>query len=373
MRVLLTSTMYPGERSPWRGAFIRNMVFALARAPETELAVWAPPGELPPRAVAVATAPESRWLEQLVEAGGISHVMRTGGMRALLAPFRLLAHLASVYRRRADVDVYHVNWLQCILPLPANGKPLLVTVLGNDLRLLDLPLMPTLLRRAMRGREVAICPNAEWMQDKLDAAFGDVAEVQTVSFGIDPVWYAVSRPAASQRPGRWLVVARLTREKLGPLFEWSAPLFADGGRELHLLGPMEQDVDIPDWVRYHGPATPEQLATEWFPNASGLITLSRHAEGRPQVMLEAMAAGLPIIASRTPAHATVVADRETGLLCDSPASYADALAELEDPATNARFGNAARARVSEEMGTWDDCAKRYLRVYSQLLDAGHRG
>jgi glycosyltransferase involved in cell wall biosynthesis len=125
---------------------------------------------------------------------------------------------------------------------------------------------------------------------------------------------------------------------------------------------------VPDWVHYHGPAAPAQLTKEWFPHACGLVTLSRHAEGRPQVMLEAMAAGLPIIASRMPAHATVVVDDETGLLCDSEETYSKALNMLEDEAINRRFGEAARRRVTEELGTWDDCASRYRRIYTRLLE-----
>ncbi|THD08642.1 glycosyltransferase family 4 protein [Rhodanobacter lindaniclasticus] len=368
MRVFLVSTMYPRDAAGWRGVFIRNMVFALARAPSIELNVWAPPGELPERAVKSTTPAEARWLGKLVDLGGISHMMRSGGIRALFAPIKLLTLLAKAYRRHPETDIYHVNWLQSALPLPRDGKPALITVLGNDLKLLRLPLMRPLLRSMMRGRKIAICPNAEWMCDSLQHAFGDIAEIRPVSFGIDPVWYAINRIWAAGEPHRWIVVARLTADKLGPLFDWSSRLFKDGSRELHLFGPMEQEIDVPDWVHYHGPVAPEQLANEWFPRACGLLTLSRHAEGRPQVMLEAMAAGLPIIASRMPAHATVVIDGETGLLCDSRETYGEALNMLEDKATNRRFGETARRRVAEDLGTWDDCANRYRLIYMDLLD-----
>ena len=130
---------------------------------------------------------------------------------------------------------------------------------------------------------------------------------------------------------------------------------------------MQENIPIPPWVQYHGSATPEQLANEWFPRASGLVTLSRHAEGRPQVMLEAMAAGLPIIASRMPAHADIVSDGVTGLLCDTPAGYADAQEALEDSDTRGRMRNAAREWVLREIGTWDDCAQRYVKIYRELL------
>lgn len=372
MKVFLTSTMYPRDAAGWRGVFIRNMVFGLARTPGLALDVWAPPGELPEGVVRATTPADSKWLGELVDKGGISHMMRSGGIRALLSPIKLLQLLASAYRRQRDVDIYHINWLQSALPLPDDGKPALITVLGNDLKLLNLPLMRPLLRRVMRKRKVAICPNAEWMAEPLQKAFGDIATIRPISFGIDPVWYAIERKEVTETPTRWLVVARLTEDKMGPLFEWSRPLFEGGSRELHLFGPMEQTIDVPSWVHYHGPAAPEQLAAEWFPQACGLITLSRHAEGRPQVMLEAMAAGLPIVASRMPAHATVVIDGKTGLLCDSPQSYGEALRTLEEASTNRQFGLAARRHVGDELGTWDDCARRYVAVYEQLLGDSSR-
>lgn len=282
--------------------------------------------------------------------------------------------LRAAYRRLDDIDLYHVNWLQCALPLPANGKPVLITVLGNDMRLLGLPGMRGALRRVMRGRSVAICPNATWMEAPLREAFGDRASVTPVPFGIDPRWYAIPRGVEALRgPPRWLAVTRLTANKLGPLFEWSEFLFRDGRRELHLFGPMQEQVDIPAWVHYHGSATPEQLVNDWFPGAQGLITLSQHAEGRPQVMLEAMASALPIVASRMPAHADIVADGVTGCLCDEPQSYAKALTRLEEPATNLRMGVAARAWVAREIGTWDDCATRYVNIYRQLLERPAHG
>lgn len=365
MRILMVSTSYPRDHTDWRGIFIRHLVDAFARAGDAQLRLLEPPGEVPGNVGIVANAAESAWLDRLMQAGGISHLMRRGGLAGMFAPIGLLRLLARAYQREGGIDAYHINWLQCALPLPDNGLPAVIGVLGNDLKLLRLPMMRTLLRRAMRRRRVALCPNAEWMCAPLQAAFGDLAQIVPVSFGIDASWYAIDR--APEKPARWLAVTRLTQDKLGPLFDWSAPLFTDArARELHLFGPMQESVAVPDWVRYHGPADAASLAREWFPAATGLVTLSRHAEGRPQVMLEAMAAGLPIVALRAPAHADVVRDGVTGFLCDTQQAYARAMAQIEDAQTNAEFGAAARVAAREGYGTWDDCAARYLAIHRRL-------
>jgi glycosyltransferase involved in cell wall biosynthesis len=375
--VLFASTSYPRDAADWRGTFMRNIVAALADRDGIQVTLWSPPGEADPRVRRITTESDDAWLASLMAQGGISHLLRSKPIASAWSAWVLLRKMRAGYRRwRPESDgVYHLNWLQSALPLPHDGIPALITVLGNDMRLLGLPFMRIAVRRALTGRPVALCPNADWMAAPLATAFGDLATVRPVPFGIDGGWYAIARDRQFEaRPiARWLVVARLTADKLGPLFEWSEAPFNDGCRELHLFGPMQEPVAVPDWVHYHGPATPAQLARDWFPQAAGLVTLSRHAEGRPQVMLEAMASGLPIVASSMPAHADLVSHGVTGLLCSGPGDYHDALRILEDAGENHRMGQAGYQKVLAQFGTWADCAERYARVYDELIGTARHG
>lgn len=364
--MLFVSTSYPQDASDWKGVFIAHISAALARQHEVEILQWAPPGNRGRGVDDASTPTEAEWLETLMRHGGISHRLRTSPVTGMLSAFKLLRMLGSVYRRHDSVDLHHINWLQCALPLPEDGKPVLITVLGNDMRLLRIPGMRSMLRRTLRGRTAAICPNADWMQPILKEAFGDMAIVRTVPFGIDPRWYRLERCLDVNAAPKWLCVSRLTSAKVGSLFEWMAPAFSNGGAELHLLGPMQEPTDFPPWVHWHGPVDPDTLSNTWFPQAHGLITLSQHAEGRPQVMLEAMASGLPIIASRLPAHDDLLRDGG-GILCTTAAEALSALNAMSDLEENQRLGGRGRIRMLAEMGTWDDCAKRYIAIYRELL------
>lgn len=364
-RAFFASTSYPRSATDWQGLFIRHLAFALERN-GLALSVWAPPGERPPGSDDVFVGDDGPWLARLAEDGGVALQLRRRNPVAWLRPLSLLYRLRRAYRQPHAADAYFLNWLQPAMPLPDDGKPVLVTVLGTDMALLRLPGMVSLLRRALRGHPTAICPNAEWMVEPLRRHFGDQCRVEFTPFGIDPRWYGIQRVLRGDGPARWLAVTRLTHGKLGPLFEWAAPLFQGTGRELHLIGPNQQGLEIPPWVHYHGPASSDSLANEWFPSAQGLITLSRHAEGRPQVILEAMAAGLPVVASPLPAHSGVIADGRTGWLVDSPAALALALDEAEDPRRNAAVGAAAKAHVAETVGTWDSAALRYISILESL-------
>jgi glycosyltransferase involved in cell wall biosynthesis len=84
-------------------------------------------------------------------------------------------------------------------------------------------------------------------------------------------------------------------------------------------------------------------------------------------MLEAMAAGLPIIASRLPAHENILAHGQTGWLCDTSAEFSNGIEQLQKTTENIRIGRAARAWVHAAVGTWDDCATRYNLIYKRLI------
>jgi glycosyltransferase involved in cell wall biosynthesis len=225
----------------------------------------------------------------------------------------------------------------------------------------------TMVRAILRGRAVMLAPNAEWMVPVLRAHFGDLAEVYPIPFGIHARWFSVERTPDSFSSGDWIMVSRVTKAKLGYLFEWGEGIF-NQGRKLHLLGPMQENVALPDWVEFHGPTNPEALASDWFPRVAGLISLSAHDEGRPQVMIEAMAAGLPIIASDLPAHSELLVGGGAGMLVKGRESLASALSALEDSNVNCRAGMAARDWAAGSVGTWDESARLYVSAYYDLLE-----
>ena len=89
---------------------------------------------------------------------------------------------------------------------------------------------------------------------------------------------------------------------------------------------------------------PELLA------AADVFTLSSLWEGLPRVIPQAMAAGLPIVATAIDGNAEAVVDGETGVLVPpgDPAALGSALAALlRDPTRAREMGSAGLARVAE--------------------------
>lgn len=370
LNILMTATSYPASDADWRGRFIYDMADSISTSDGLGLSLWAPPGRLPEGVGSALAGDDARWLEQMLSQGGVAHLLRREPVRGAMCAFSLLRRLRRVYRDFTVVgesNVAHVNWIQNALPLIGTRLPALITVLGSDLALLRLPGMVAVVRAALRGRAAIFAPNAEWMAPLLQQHFGDLAEIRPIPFGVHKRWFAIERAPESYASGDWLMVSRVTRAKLGHLLAWGDGLF--GGRhKLHLLGPMQEQLALPAWVEHHGPTNPEALVRDWFPRVAGLLTLSTHDEGRPQVMIEAMAAGLPVVATDLPAHRDLLQNGETGYLVNSAQTLRSVLAELDEPLLNRNRGETARRWVAEAIGTWDDCARHYISAYENLLE-----
>lgn len=366
MRVFFSATSYPRSESDWQGIFIRRMADAISATDDVELRVWAPRGPLSPHARHACDQGDQTFLARMAEEGGIAHLLRTSPVHGVQRGAELVWRLHRAFRRHASwVDVYHVNWLQCALGQLGLKKPVVATVLGSDLALLAKPGFSSALRLALRGRRVVLAPNAPWMIEPLREYLGsDCPEVVCVPFGVDDTWFDVKRNPSKNRH-IWITVLRVTRAKIGPLFEWTRD-FDPTIHEFHLFGPQQEAFDIPPWIHYHGSATPNQLAKEWFPRATGMISLSEHAEGRPQVLLEAMAAGLPIVCSRTDAHEDAITENESGLLVSTRDEFSEALSRLSDGATGAAMARWARSHAKSTYGSWADCAGRFCNIYREL-------
>jgi glycosyltransferase involved in cell wall biosynthesis len=367
MRILTSYTSYPADRNDWRGVFIYNLATALGKCKDLEIKAWGPPGVIPENIAYIATPREAAWLAELMAAGGIAHLLRTKPFKSLLYYIpKLLFYLQKAYGRAEGTDLYHIHWLQNAIPLGTKSwQPLVVSVLGSDLKLAANPLLRHLIRRILKKRRTVLCPNGKWMAPILKNYFGAEAEIVYVPFGIGVEWYHLERDLAANEY-RWLVVLRMTKQKVGKLFAWGEDIFV-APHHLTWLGPKQEEIATPAWLDYQGATNPEALRQQWFPKAYGIITLSEHDEGQPQILLEAMAAGLPIIASNIPAHRDLIINYETGILVASKEELQAAIAFLSEPENNKRIARQARNWVRKEIGTWDDCATRYAQIYKRLL------
>lgn len=99
-----------------------------------------------------------------------------------------------------------------------------------------------------------------------------------------------------------------------------------------------------------------------------LFVLASRAEGLPLVVLEAMACGIPVVATAVDGIPEVVEHERTGLLVSSEDAQgiAEAILRLQqDAPLRQRLGEAGRARVVRDY-SWSVVARRYLHTFENL-------
>jgi glycosyltransferase involved in cell wall biosynthesis len=147
-------------------------------------------------------------------------------------------------------------------------------------------------------------------------------------------------------------------EKFEVIFLGKADRQQEYGREFFEL------VAARSWCRYEGFADRDTLK-KYFSSASGLVLPSLE-DNCPMVVLEAMAAGVPVAASRVGGVPDLIRDGETGLLFDplDRAAMAEAMRKLLDAQSLPRAAQArkdALRRFHPEI-----VARKHLEIYREI-------
>ena len=214
----------------------------------------------------------------------------------------------------------------------------------------------------------SIIANSNGLQ-KLALAFDSHYPIPVIPNGVDALRFVVS--GRDWSPPHVLSVGRVVYQKGFDLamralsglkdLEWIWTIAGDGP-QMAALKAMAEEFGIGGRVHFTGWLSSEQLK-EQYATANVFLFPSRH-EGMPNVVLEAMASGLPVIASHIAGNEELVVDGETGRLV--PPEDADALREALKPfLVEARMregmGGAARRRV-EASFSWGSVAQKYENI-----------
>ena len=279
-----------------------------------------------------------------------------------------------------------------LLASPVTGLPLIVNphACGSlgDVGVLSATPLGRLRLRAVVAHADAFVAVSRRIREELLHAGAPAHAVWEITNGVDTDRFSPATPSEKRvlrlvlgLEGGPLVVfsGRLAPEKGVDVLLRAWPRVVDlvPGARLCVVGSGGDEAQLRDLARQlgvEGSATwaGGVLDAAPYTRAADLAVLPSRTEGMPVALLEAMSAGVPVVATSVGGSAEVLEHGRTGLLVppDDPAALGAAIAEaLRDDAASSRRADAARAHALARHAM-PVVADRYVALYQALL---HRG
>lgn len=228
------------------------------------------------------------------------------------------------------------------------------------------------LERRFDGRSIAeadlVTCVSHYTRERVVELYGR-SDVHVVANGIDTDTFRPdpSRPPRADRPFRLLFVGNRTRRKgadlLGPIMRRLGPTY-----ELWYTGGQRKDeepIDAPS-ARPLGQLSLAELGRAY--NDCDALLLPSRLEGFGLAVAEAMACGLPVIASRCSSLPELVIEGQGGFLCpvDDVEAFASAARVLASDGDLRRTMGAFNRERAEREFAFGVMAARYRELYGRL-------
>lgn len=262
------------------------------------------------------------------------------------------------------------------------GLPYVISLRGGDVPgaeasvgMLHRILAP--LRRRVLRNALAVVANSPGLGRLSERS--DPVPVVFIPNGVDTEFFKPSCSPPKPAEGmRLLFAGRFQPQKnLFVLLDCFAKMVRASAKPLRLVligdGPQREDLQahadqlgIADYLEWPG-WLDKTAMREAYRQADVFLNPSLY-EGMPNTVLEAMACGMPVIASRVMGNEDLVVNEKTGLLFDlsDPGGLVNAMLALSgDPEERGRMGVCAREIVCARY-TWSAAAAQYAVLFEQV-------
>lgn len=391
VRTLLFSTLYPSSARPLHGIFVETRLRELLRAGGVQTRVAAP---VPwfwstdvrhGRFAAMASTPAREthngidvWHPRFL---AIPKVGMT--MAPLLLALGARSTLTAIRREGFDFDVidahyFYPDGVAAALLACWFGKPLVITARGTDLNLIPNHRLPRLLIQWAARRASASIGVSTHLVERLRDLHVDASRLHMMRNGVDLERFRPLPPATARAElgivGAPVVLTvgnlqehkgqRLVLAAFGRLLERhpQARLIVVGeGVDRANLQQRAAQLGVADRTLFAGAVANAELA-RWY-SAADVLVLASSREGWPNVVLEAMACGTPVVASSVGGIPEVVRSDDVGRLVRerSGEAFARAIEDvLESPI------DRGRVRTHAESFGWDQTSAQQLDLFNAL-------
>jgi glycosyltransferase involved in cell wall biosynthesis len=394
MRILVFTSLYPNNVWPNHGIFINERMTRFAALEGCEVKVVAPVPYFPPFRI------NWRWKFSNVAPMEIRDGIEVYHPRYYMIPkvgmtlyglmmFMSVFRTVRKVRGNFDFDLIDAHFVYpdgfaAVLMGKYFKKPVVVSARGSDINLYrSFPLIRWLLRHvlAKANKIIAVSEALKQAMIQLDVPEGKISFIPN---GVDgKKFYPIPKPEARRELGlsnrrTILSVGNLNPNKGFDLlirsFQVLVGRFGYSDLQLTIVGDgliredlqrLVSDLKLQDLVCLAG-AVPHEKLRLWY-SAADLFCLASAREGWPNVILESLVCGTPVVATSVGGIPEIIGSDKVGLLVDRNEV---ALAAAIDRALNKDWSEDALVAYAR-LHTWDRTARDVLQVFQSVLDTNN--
>lgn len=398
IKILTFSTLYPNARQPRHGIFVEQRLRKLVETGKVTARVVAPVPWFPfatrrlGRYGAAASVPreENRHGIPVLHPRFPSLPLVGMSLKPRILATAMRPVLRDIIAKGYDFDLVDAHyfypdgvaaaWLGQEL-----GKPVMVTCRGNDVMLFPRYPGPRRLILDAAGRVAAIATVSAELKRCLCAVGVAGDRITVLRNGVDAGFF---RPVNRDAVRRTLGLTRRTLLSVGHLVERkghhlaiealkSLPEFelviigergTESGGMVSELHRQAEDPELTGRVRFIGNLPQEQLR-DWY-GAGDALVLATNLEGMPNVVLEALACGTPVVATRVGGIPEIMTTPEAGVLMQGRTA-AGIAAAVKDLFSHYPSREATR-RFAETL-SWDETTRGQLALFNRALNRAEPG
>jgi glycosyltransferase involved in cell wall biosynthesis len=393
-RVLVLTTTYPSNEVDPSGIFIAKLLAALKNRGYA-LKVVAPSNGITYGRGSLNGIETVRFgyfwprsLERLTTtAGGIPENMAKSRLAKIQVFTMMAAFLVTCLRELRGMDIIYANWIGAgIIGAVANlitGKPLVVSFRGDDGYLARDRFLWRVLTKWVVKRSSFVAPVSGELRDIIVGLGTPAAKCYLPKFGVDTQMF---HPEAgdkfrTEHVEALFVGSLIVRKGLHDLLNALADpdfervrlsVVGEGVYEPELRA-LAHDLGLDSRISWLG-TLPQTKVAELMCQAD-LLCLPSYMEGRPNVVNEAMASGIPVISTTIGGIPDMVIEGENALLFapGNVETLRECLKRLvEDSELRVRMGKAGREFLINSGVSWDATAEEFDMLFSRITGGDKR-
>jgi len=323
------------------------------------------------------------WQSLAQSPGGIPAALARQPMYYTLVPGFLAAMALALTRRAKEFDIIHAHWSICgaiaVLTQQFHHRPVITTLRGADQHAGQGWPYSWIHRKALECSAFTVSVSVTFAQQICRTYPHIKRRLQVIPNGVTDHFYVINdklRPKAppfkilfigSLIPRKGCEIALKALADLSDEEKTSLTIVGDGP-ERNNLQQQALSAGIADKVHFTGSIPPQEIVH--FIKQHHLLLLPSYHEGRPNVVLEAMASAMPVVASDIDGNRELVREGINGWLFPS-GDYrklsALLLTILQGKKDIHGAGRAGREWMRDQGLTWEKTADSYIKLYKTVL------